>query len=42
MEHFLQCVRTGARPRSDGASAVGVVRVLEGADAQMRELNRPL
>jgi predicted dehydrogenase len=42
MGHFLQCVRTGARPRSDGASGVGVVRVLASADAQMRELSRPL
>ena len=41
MEHFLQCVRTGDRPRSDGTSGVGVVRVLASADAQMRELNRP-
>jgi predicted dehydrogenase len=28
-EHFLECVRTGARPRSDGESGVRVVRVLE-------------
>jgi predicted dehydrogenase len=28
-EHFVQCVRTGARPRSDGHSGVRVVRVLE-------------
>ena len=28
-EHFLECVRTGATPRSDGHSAVRVVRVLE-------------
>ncbi len=42
MEHFLECVRTGARPCSDGESAVAVVRVLARADAQMRELNLPL
>ncbi len=28
-EHFIECVRTGARPRSDGASGLRVVRVLE-------------
>jgi predicted dehydrogenase len=29
LEHFLDCVRRGGRPRSDGASGVRVVRVLE-------------
>jgi predicted dehydrogenase len=28
-EHFVECVRTGARPRSDGISGLRVVRVLE-------------
>ena len=28
-EHFVHCVRTGERPRSDGASGLRVVRVLE-------------
>jgi predicted dehydrogenase len=28
-EHFVECVRTGARPRSDGHSGLRVVRVLE-------------
>jgi len=28
-EHFVECVRTGARPRSDGRSGLRVVRVLE-------------
>jgi predicted dehydrogenase len=28
-EHFVQCVRTGEEPRSDGASGLRVVRVLE-------------
>jgi predicted dehydrogenase len=27
-EHFLECIRTGARPRSDGISGLRVVRVL--------------
>jgi predicted dehydrogenase len=28
-EHFIQCIRTGATPRSDGHSGLRVVRVLE-------------
>jgi predicted dehydrogenase len=28
-EHFIDCIRTGARPRSDGLSGLRVVRVLE-------------
>jgi predicted dehydrogenase len=36
-EHFLECVRTGATPRSDGRSGVRVVRVLE---ALQRSLER--
>ena len=28
-EHFVECVRTGATPRSDGHSGLRVVRVLE-------------
>ncbi|HEY4426976.1 MAG TPA: Gfo/Idh/MocA family oxidoreductase [Solirubrobacteraceae bacterium] len=28
-EHFVECIRTGSRPRSDGESGLRVVRVLE-------------
>lgn len=28
-EHFIECVRTGSRPRSDGVSGLRVVKVLE-------------
>ncbi len=28
-EHFVECLRTGATPRSDGRSGLRVVRVLE-------------
>jgi predicted dehydrogenase len=28
-EHFVDCIRTGATPRSDGQSGLRVVRVLE-------------
>ncbi|MGI5215897.1 Gfo/Idh/MocA family protein [Plantactinospora sp. CA-290183] len=34
--HFLDCVRTGARPRTDGWNGVRVVAVLEAADASLR------
>ena len=34
-EHFLQCVRTGATPRSDGDSGLRVVRVLERLQASL-------
>src|SRR3989441_5590271 len=35
MRHFIECINTGARPRSDGEAALRVVRVL---DAGMRSL----
>jgi predicted dehydrogenase len=35
MRHFIDCINTGARPRSDGVAALRVVRVL---DAGMRSL----
>jgi len=34
--HFIECVRTGSRPRSDGAQGVAVVRVLEAGERSMR------
>ena len=34
-QHFLDCVRTGAQPRTDGDEAVGVLRVLARADADL-------
>jgi len=36
-QHFLDCLATGARPLSDGRSGVEVVRILEEADAQLRQ-----
>jgi predicted dehydrogenase len=35
-EHFLECVRTGGRPRSDGESGLRAVRVLEALQASLR------
>jgi predicted dehydrogenase len=34
-EHFIECVRTGAAPRSDGVSGLRVVRVLERLQASL-------
>jgi predicted dehydrogenase len=34
-EHFIQCIREGARPLSDGDSGLRVVRVLEGLQRQL-------
>jgi predicted dehydrogenase len=34
-EHFVLCVLTGARPRSDGISGLRVVRVLEALDRSL-------
>jgi predicted dehydrogenase len=35
VEHFAQCIRDGSSPRSDGASGLRVVRVLEGLQAAL-------
>jgi predicted dehydrogenase len=34
-EHFVECLRTGATPRSDGASGLRVVRVLESLQSRL-------
>ncbi len=36
-EHFVHCVRSGERPRSDGASGLRVVRVLEALQRSLNE-----
>jgi predicted dehydrogenase len=36
-EHFVQCVRTGETPRSDGVSGLRVVRVLEALQRSLDE-----
>jgi UDP-2-acetamido-3-amino-2,3-dideoxy-glucuronate N-acetyltransferase len=35
--HFLDCIATGAVPRTDGAEGVRVLRVLQAADRSMRQ-----
>lgn len=41
-EHFLQCIREGATPRSDGRSGLRVVRVLEGLQRSLDQSRRPV
>jgi len=41
-EHFIDCVRTGSRPRSDGAQGLAVVRVLEAGERSMRAGGTPV
>ncbi len=36
VRHFIECVRDGTTPRSDGEAGVRVVRVLEAADRSLR------
>jgi predicted dehydrogenase len=36
LEHFLACLLDSANPRSDGRSAIPVIKVLEGSAAQLR------
>jgi predicted dehydrogenase len=38
--HFVECVRDGAAPRSDGHSGLRVVRVLEALQASLEESSR--
>jgi predicted dehydrogenase len=40
-QHFVDCVRTGARPRSDGESGLRVVRVLEALQRSLEASSRP-
>jgi predicted dehydrogenase len=39
-EHFVEAIRTGTAPRSDGASGLRVVRVLEALQARLDETRR--
>jgi len=41
-EHFIHCVRTGQRPRSDGAQGLAVVRVLDAGERSMRKGGAPV
>jgi predicted dehydrogenase len=36
-EHFLDCIRTGKRPISDGEAGLRIVKILEAADRSMKQ-----
>jgi predicted dehydrogenase len=38
--HFVECIQTGSQPRSDGASGLRVVRVLESLQRSLEESSR--
>lgn len=40
--HFIDCVRNGTRPISDGTSALQVIKVLEAASRSIAEQGRPV
>ena len=40
-EHFVECVRTGARPHTDGAAGVRVVQVLEALQTSLENGGAP-
>ncbi|MDI6717046.1 MAG: Gfo/Idh/MocA family oxidoreductase [Actinomycetota bacterium] len=41
-EHFIECVKTGKRPRSDGYDGLRVVKVLEAAQASLENGGKPI
>jgi len=41
-EHFVNCVRTGKRPNSDGQSGLRVVKILEAASASIAKGGHPV
>lgn len=40
MSHFIECIKTGATPKSDGESGLRVVRILEAAQRSIDENGR--
>jgi UDP-2-acetamido-3-amino-2,3-dideoxy-glucuronate N-acetyltransferase len=41
-EHFLECVRTRQRPRTDGESALQVLRILDACERSLSEGGKPV
>ncbi len=42
LQHFVDCVRTGSRPRSDGYNGLRVVRVLQAAQQSLERGGEPV
>src|SRR5215469_9134676 len=41
-QHFLDCVRTGSRPRTDGETALRVLEVLDACERSLRDVGAPV
>lgn len=41
-EHFLECVRTRQRPRTDGESALSVLQILDACERSLEEAGKPV
>jgi UDP-2-acetamido-3-amino-2,3-dideoxy-glucuronate N-acetyltransferase len=41
-EHFLECIRTRQRPRTDGESAVSVLQILDACERSLDEAGKPV
>src|SRR5581483_6348371 len=41
-EHFVECIRTGATPRTDGSAGVAVVQVLEASTQSLKQGGRTI
>jgi predicted dehydrogenase len=41
-QHFLECIRTGRQPLTDGQSALRVIRILEAAVQSLQQGGRPI
>jgi predicted dehydrogenase len=41
-QHFLECIRKGMHPLTDGRAGLRVVRILEAADRSLRERGTPI
>jgi predicted dehydrogenase len=42
IEHYVECIKTGRRPISDGTIGLDVVRILEAADSSRRHDGQPM
>jgi UDP-2-acetamido-3-amino-2,3-dideoxy-glucuronate N-acetyltransferase len=41
-EHFLECIRTRQRPRTDGESALSVLQILDACERSLEEAGKPV
>jgi predicted dehydrogenase len=41
-QHFIDCVRSGNRPVTDGSNGLRVVKVLEAAELSLKQQGRPI